>query len=193
MRRVYSGAVFSSVVVLLLIVPMNSNAFETYSTDGSTGNCANCHGDFRGDNYTSNSDGTAWNDHLMGGHESFIGDNGNDQCDVCHSGNNRSPTYLALSDLAAKPNGCVGCHGREQDITANDGIFGGPNPGRGDGLRANHMGSTAYTNWPGGATSTPVMAPRSAIRKPVCTSRTRSQPWAWASPCKEATSTSSAN
>jgi hypothetical protein len=118
-------------VALTLLFSTPASAYETYSTDGETGNCASCHGDFNGENYVSNSDGTAWNDHLMDGHKSFIDDSGNDQCNVCHSGNNR-------------------CHGREEDITANDGVFGGTQPGRGDGLRLHHMLADGYLNWPGG-------------------------------------------
>ena len=104
-------------LVLASIAPTSAFAYETYSTasgGASTGNCADCHGEFKGSNYTSNSDGTPWGDNLMGGHENFIGDNGNDKCDVCHTGN-KSPALLNLSDNPAKPQGCLGCHGRVGD------------------------------------------------------------------------------
>ena len=150
MRGLYIRAACFSAMVILSISSTDSVAFPTYSSNGETGNCADCHGDFNGANYTSNSDDSPWGDDLMGGHRSFIDDTGNDECDVCLSGPNKSPVLLNLSDLAEKPNGCVGCHGREEDITANDGTFGGVGPGRGDGLRARHMGADGYVNWPGG-------------------------------------------
>jgi hypothetical protein len=130
--------------VLLLAGSPECRAWSTYSTgeDPATGNCADCHGEFRGGDYTSNFDGTAWNAHLMDGHESFIGDSGNAACDICHSGNNRSPTFIASSDSSTKPYGCLGCHGRLDD-----------GPGQfGDGLRANHMNSATYLGLAGGLT-----------------------------------------
>ena len=140
MSGIHIGALRVAVTVGMLVGSSYAAAFTTYSSDGETGNCADCHGDYRAGSYESKSDGSPWNDSLMGGHRNFINDSGNDQCDVCHSGSNRSPVVLNLSDLSAKPKGCVGCHGRDGD-----------GPGQiGDGLRAHHMGSNDYLNWPGG-------------------------------------------
>ena len=110
-------------------------AWERYD-----GGCGTCHGAFDSGNYTSNRDATAWGTDLMSGHLQFI--DGGGSCNVCHSGNDLSRVDLNLSDNADKPQGCVGCHGREQDET---GIcaFGVPDAdfehcGSGTGLRRVH-------------------------------------------------------
>jgi cytochrome c553 len=116
-----------------------ASAFQTYSVDGTTGNCANCHGDFNSGNYMSNTadDPVTWGTDLMSGHLSTYGL----ACSECHSPSGFSAgVYLnPLSDPAGDPVGlgCVGCHGRIEDATANDSIGTAPN-NWGDGLRAHH-------------------------------------------------------
>jgi len=97
----------SILIVLLVSVPA-AFAYQNYD-DG----CDSCHGSFNSGNYTSNKDGTSWGKDLMDGHEDFI--TGGGSCDVCHSGNSFSPTDLSFSDDPARPQGCVGCHGRVED------------------------------------------------------------------------------
>ena len=118
----------------------NVEAFEIFQP----GNCMGCHGDFRTGPYTSNTsqDGVTWNipnqpgggdaSSLHQGHVQFA--NGN--CQACH-------VQIGDTPLIGGPSGdgegsCVGCHGREEDITPNDGVFGGAGPDWGDGLRAHH-------------------------------------------------------
>ncbi|MDH3589647.1 MAG: hypothetical protein OEQ74_09605, partial [Gammaproteobacteria bacterium] len=107
-------------------------AYPTYD------DCAGCHGDFNGDDYTSLRDGTAWGTDLMSGHLTFIDGAGNEDCQTCHMSGGFSPVFTDESGNANRPQSCAGCHGRDEDVTANDGAFGGNNPGRADGLRAHH-------------------------------------------------------
>jgi len=97
----------TSLIILTFLAPA-AIAYETYS-DG----CDSCHGGFDSGNYTSNKDGTSWGKDLMAGHEDFI--TGGGRCDVCHSGNDKSPVNLSFSDDTERPQGCVGCHGRVED------------------------------------------------------------------------------
>ena len=131
--------------------------------------CSGCHGGaFNGSNYTSNHDGTPWNMDLMDGHEqiieSLVGElPGNDECTVCHIsiGDNASTYESGNPDY---PYSCAGCHGREGDNTANDGAFGGSNPGRSDGLR-NHHRANGITSCDGCHTAdqTPSLVGESAL------------------------------
>ena len=129
-------------LVLSCLIFGSALAYETNA------NCNNCHGDFKEDSYTSLKDGTAWNDNLMDGHESFIDGNAN-ACDSCHSGEEKIPVNMSFSDAAAKPQGCVGCHGREADETGVC-TFGAPDSsgkhcGSAAGLRSVHMSSPSFT------------------------------------------------
>ncbi|MDH3546101.1 MAG: hypothetical protein OEN22_03330, partial [Gammaproteobacteria bacterium] len=131
-----SLAVTVSVLLLTALWALPASAYPTF--DGGCA-AAGCHDVvFNQDDYTSNHDGTPWNTDLMTGHLSFIPDlQGNDECLVCHTqiGDNPSTFSSGSSDY---PFSCAGCHGREGDNTANDGAFGGTNPGRSDGLRNHH-------------------------------------------------------
>ena len=105
-------------------------AYEQYSTDGSTGNCATCHGDFRASPYTSKVDGLSWGNDAHDVHRnSMLGSD----CSTCHF-SNRFPTYIGRSTggngLAAYS--CSGCHGRSQDGTGTGTV------GFGAGLRQRH-------------------------------------------------------
>ena len=108
-------------------------AFPTYDR------CADCHGGFRENGHSSLHDGTNWNASLMDGHKTFLGDN----CNACHS-SGKSPVYLNSSIDNTLAKGCVGCHGRDQDVTGDctgmSGDLGGIEAecGSGAGLRKIH-------------------------------------------------------
>lgn len=109
LKRIKSTlAAFGTSLIILTFFAPPAVAYEKYD-DG----CDTCHGSFDSGNYTSNKDGTSWGTDLMDGHENFI--TGGGRCDVCHSGNSRSPVNLSFSDDADRPQGCVGCHGRVED------------------------------------------------------------------------------
>ncbi len=82
-------------------------AFPTYT------GCQDCHGSFSSHSpYTSLQDGTIWPIGLMEGHLTFI--NG---CTTCHVVAGDSP-FLNSSGNSNKPKSCVGCHGRDEDVTS---------------------------------------------------------------------------
>ncbi|MCL5022361.1 MAG: choice-of-anchor D domain-containing protein [Nitrospirae bacterium] len=119
----------------LVLLSVNAGAFPTYSSSGgSTGNCANCHGAFASGPtpYVSQHDGVAWKNPATGanlsihdGHRTYML---NSDCNVCHTGSSRTPVYLGSSNggTGFQTIGCTGCH-------------------NGDGLRAHHENSGAYT------------------------------------------------
>ena len=104
--KTYLQALFS--VTLLIMFSTSVFSYPTY--DG----CKTCHGDFKGDDYVSKKDGSAWGMHLMDGHESFI-----PECDACHKSGPRGVVFLNLSLDSNLSMGCVGCHGRVEDINDN--------------------------------------------------------------------------
>jgi PKD repeat protein len=148
-------------VVAFAIWASPASAFPTYSCDGTgddptlcfdgadgttpdSGNCANCHGGFREPSYISITadDSVPWGVDLMTGHLRTYGV----ACNECHINSARTPVYLnpEVSGVDQIGLGCVGCHGRFEDITPNDGVFGGTGPNWGDGLRAHHA-SAGFT------------------------------------------------
>ncbi|MDH3646052.1 MAG: PKD domain-containing protein [Gammaproteobacteria bacterium] len=140
-------------ILAFVLWASSASAFETYSADGSAGNCANCHGDFNSGDYQSltGDDGAAWLSSngqptdLMSGHLGAY-DMPN-SCGECHKDSGRSPVYLnPLSDPDGDSAGlgCVGCHGRIEDITPGDSIGAAPN-NWGDGLRAHHASAGVTT------------------------------------------------
>jgi len=138
MKRAVPVFLFAVLFVAFGFQVRSAEAWSTYSTNGSTGNCASCHGDFNaGGSYTSLADGQSWGANLHDVHRNTMlgGD-----CDTCHGSGGRSPVVLnsSVGGSGLSPISCVGCHGRNEDVTPNDGAFGGPGPGRGDGLRAHH-------------------------------------------------------
>lgn len=106
-------------------------AYDQYSTDGSTGNCATCHGDFRASPYTSKVDGLSWGNDLHDVHRNNM--LGSD-CNACHVSSGRFPTYIGRSagGNGLSPYSCSGCHGRSQDGTGTG------TAGFGAGLRQLH-------------------------------------------------------
>jgi hypothetical protein len=133
MRRA-SIACIISLVAFATWAP-KAGAYSQYSVNRDSTNCRQCHLDFQAI-YTSLSDGQNWGDDLMDLHSSAL----SGDCDTCHSSGGHFPVSLNSSKggQGLATISCVGCHGRDEDITANDGAFGGPGPGRGDGLRGHH-------------------------------------------------------
>lgn len=109
------------VIALALWASAPTYAFDQYSTSRNAGNCADCHGAFRGSLYSSQSDGSPWttggvNWDLHDGHRTLMLYS---DCNVCHSGTSRLPVHIGSSNggIGFQPIGCVGCHGRAQDKT----------------------------------------------------------------------------
>lgn len=125
-----------AVFVTLVTFVGTSQAYDAWSQGNDTGNCATCHGDFRGNPYTSDSDGQTWSSSLHNVHRFDIL---NSDCNTCHGVSN-FPVLIGESvggtGLAAY--GCAGCHGRAED---------GTNPptteGFGAGLRQHHWNRDA--------------------------------------------------
>jgi len=123
------GRALVLVAALCLLPSGPANAYGQYSVDRTSGNCADCHGDFNGSNYVSAHDGKAWNLNLHDGHRTSMlsGD-----CSTCHSAAGRFPVFLDRSSggtgLAAIS--CAGCHARAE--TAAGGVV------KGSGLRQHH-------------------------------------------------------
>jgi len=116
--------------ILLLTFSGIVFAYSEYSTG-----CNNCHGDFRADNYTSKTDGSAWGTSLMDGHSAFgIG------CNACHKSGSFGSVYLNSSADPTFSKSCVGCHGRDQDVNNSCVGAGGAQVecGSGAGLRMVH-------------------------------------------------------
>ena len=103
-----------------------ARAYEKYS------GCKDCHGSFRGGQYTSLSDGSRWSDNL---HDVHRNDMLGGDCDACHVSGDKGTVFMDRSKggegLTAIS--CVGCHGREEDI-GHDSV----SVGRGAGLRQQH-------------------------------------------------------
>lgn len=113
-------------IALLMFGASEAGAYEQYS------GCKECHGSFRNSPYISLSNGSSWGDNLHNVHRNDMlgGD-----CDACHTSGGKGKVFMDSSKggagLAAI--GCVGCHGREEDI-GNDSV----SAGRGAGLRQHH-------------------------------------------------------
>jgi hypothetical protein len=109
-------------------------AYEQYSQGNDSGNCADCHGDFRAPSYTSPS-GDPWGVNLHDVHRTTML---NRDCNTCHTS---GPFFPVIMDSSTGGNGldpisCVGCHGRDGDTN------------RGAGLRQHHWtaGETGCVN-----------------------------------------------
>lgn len=132
MRRSYSH-VFATAIVTTACFFLGAPklwAFSDYS------GCQSCHGAFNFGAYTSLQDGTAWNTPLMTAHRGWLGD----QCLACHMTEGTGAVMLNQSGDDTYSKGCVGCHGRDEDVTGN--CVGGPSAspecGSGAGLRQVH-------------------------------------------------------
>jgi len=84
-------------------------AYEQYSTDTDTTNCAACHGNYRANGYVSQKDATPWNDNLHDPHRNdWLGGD----CNTCHTSGGRFPVLLGSSNGGSGLPGvsCTGCH-----------------------------------------------------------------------------------
>jgi hypothetical protein len=96
------------VLACLLLFATSAWASPSYS------GCAQCHGGFNGRQvYESLHDGTAWPSNLMDAHVDWVDGN----CLACHRQMGPGAVYLSNSGDEDYGNGCVGCHGREADVT----------------------------------------------------------------------------
>jgi predicted CXXCH cytochrome family protein len=124
---------WSASLVLALAVMLANTAWAFPTYDG----CEGCHGSFNSGSYTSKSDGTAWGTDLMSGHAAAV----NNDCNACHGASGFDEVFLNASSGSTLSKGCVGCHGREEDVTGNcTGQEGGvaAECGSGAGLRKHH-------------------------------------------------------
>ena len=123
------GLALALVATLYLLFSPPASAYDQYSVDGVSGNCADCHGDFREADYVSAHDGKAWNTSLHDGHRTAMlsGD-----CSTCHF-SQRFPVHLGSSagGTGFAAISCLGCHGRAE--TAAGGAV------KGSGLRQHHF------------------------------------------------------
>jgi hypothetical protein len=132
----YVSPLFVLLVTITVLMTGASDAwgYEAYSTDKTSGYCADCHGGFRSSPYTSLAEGANWGDDLHDVHRRTMLSS---DCSTCH-GSSRFPVSLDSSsggvELAAIS--CVGCHGRDDDM-GND----SESAGRGAGLRQAHTNS----------------------------------------------------
>ncbi len=91
------------------------DAFDTWSTARTSGNCADCHGNYQATNYVPQAaarQGVVWPTGLHNSHRNASPNNFlNGNCNACHSGTARFPVPLNVSAAAAPFNqGCNGCH-----------------------------------------------------------------------------------
>ncbi len=123
---------FTHALFALLLLTFSSIVLAYPDYNG----CQSCHGSFDGNNYTSKTDGAAWNKNLMEGHETFVGG----KCNACHKDGSKSSVYLNYSIDSTLSKSCVGCHGREQDVNGSCVNAGGMQVecGAGAGLRKMH-------------------------------------------------------
>jgi hypothetical protein len=152
----------------ICLSPLPALGFPTYDAG-----CIDCHGDFRAQGYVSLKDGTAWSTSLMSGHTTFT-----NSCDTCHFTTSRTPVFTNISNGTAglktcrggtndgapcsaasecpsgvcNGKGCIGCHGRDQDVTDVCTGLGATfelDCGSGAGLRQVHEQSTNPLAGPG--------------------------------------------
>jgi len=132
MTRIYWQMPSITPLLFILFVVFSSVAFAFPTYDG----CESCHGVFDGDDdYTSLQDQTDWSKNLMQGHLEFVSG-----CDSCHKTGGRGEVFLNLSSDGLLSKSCVGCHGRDEDVTNNCVGGGGTQVecGSGAGLRRQH-------------------------------------------------------
>ncbi len=127
MNKVLIGLPGCLILAVSLMGTQEATAYPNWN------DCTACHGDFRAANYVSPSDGQNWgNLHNLHRNTMLSGD-----CNTCH-GNSLVPIILDSSKGGAgfEAIGCMGCHGRNEDI-GGDGL----SMGRGAGLRQHHFNS----------------------------------------------------
>jgi len=124
------GTIVLSFVLALVAVAMWVQKSEAYNRFSDGCSISSCHGGFRSGTYISNTlqDGVSWGTNLHSAHQAMV----NRDCTACHpaSGTNNPPIGGPSGDGF---NGCMGCHGRDEDANNM-----GSGPGRGAGLRQHH-------------------------------------------------------
>ena len=121
---------------ILLLVCCGGEAWAHSTYEG----CKSCHGDFREGGYVSLVDNTDWGRSLMVAHRDWMGG----ECQACHNPVGMNFVWLNDSGSDTFPKSCVGCHGRDEDVTgqctgqagSSDGVE--AECGSGAGLRAMH-------------------------------------------------------
>jgi hypothetical protein len=104
-----------------------------WAYDDYGGGCDTCHGNFRSGVYESNHDGASWGTDLMTKHGEWV------TCTGCHQSDFSADVLLNQSADGTFSKSCVGCHGRDEDVTGN--CVGDDSPvecGSGAGLRQTH-------------------------------------------------------
>ena len=123
--------VLLALITILMIWASDVLAYQAYAGNGN--DCEGCHGGFTENPYSPPSGGTDWAGSLHSVHQSMV----SFDCDTCHTGvtgQEAPPVFLESSNGGAglATIGCVGCHGRDEDITGSS--------QRGAGLRQHHDG-----------------------------------------------------
>jgi hypothetical protein len=101
-------------------------------SSGNYSTCRTCHGEFLNDPYVAFTDGVTWLPDLHDVHRNMMLDM---DCATCHTLPNFFPVFIGSSTggNGLPPIGCLGCHGREEDL-GHDTI----SPGRAAGLNQHH-------------------------------------------------------
>jgi hypothetical protein len=84
-------------------------AFSNYN------GCESCHGQYNVGNYQSLQDGTNWGSTLMNAHVNWV----SGRCQACHLTSGPGEVLLNDSGDTTFTKSCVGCHGRDEDVTDN--------------------------------------------------------------------------
>ncbi len=117
LQRIIALMCLPGLVLGLALWSTTASAYEQYSTNRTSGNCATCHGDFRASNYVSPKDGATWSNlHDVHRNTMLNGD-----CNACHQAAGRFPVLLgsAVGGNGLQPLSCIGCHGRAEPAANN--------------------------------------------------------------------------
>jgi predicted CXXCH cytochrome family protein len=111
MTKDRTSLVLATIAGLLCLSLTSGPAMAYWEYSG----CETCHGEFTEGGYTSAQDGTDWGESLMDGHSGFMGG----ECLGCHESLSSPDVQLNLSGDEVLSKSCVGCHGRDEDVTGN--------------------------------------------------------------------------
>ena len=113
MRKLFLLHTFLLSCLAVTLWSSSAIAFEQYSVNGSSGNCADCHGGFRSSPYFSLADGISWGDDMHDVHRNNMLAR---DCNTCHSGSGFSPVFLNFSagGTGLDQLSCSGCHARAE-------------------------------------------------------------------------------
>jgi hypothetical protein len=104
-----TALLIAAAMLWLVLNGSSAWAFPDYS------GCESCHGTYNLGVYESLQDGTNWGASLMDAHVNWVGG----ECLACHMTEGPGAVYLNDSGDNAFTKGCVGCHGRDEDVTGN--------------------------------------------------------------------------